>query len=150
MNRVDKTGQNDETASERRDRAGKKKRIQARIIDDVFTDSVEMVKPKFEVDYQAYLDRLWEANPVIYQILNSADDIESAREKLYSYLERAERAIFDLDNDLHILEKATVRECIRVFKSIIGPVNEYRTNFSALKHLWLLAGHGRKKTNLPL
>jgi len=44
-----------------------------------------------------------------------------------------------VDNDLHILEKATVREDIRVFKSIIGPVNEYRTGVSALEILRRLA-----------
>ena len=50
-----------------------------------------------------------------------------------------------MDNNLHILEKATVRECIRVFKSIIGPVNEYRTNFSALDCLWKLANEKKEK-----
>jgi lysine 2,3-aminomutase len=64
---------------------------------------------------------------------------------MFSYLERAERAIFDVDNDLHILEKATVRECIRVFKSIIGPVNEFRTQVSALDCLWKLAKRKRKE-----
>ena len=34
--------------------------IQTVIIDDVFTDVVEMVKPRFEVNYDAYLDRLWD------------------------------------------------------------------------------------------
>ena len=114
-------------------------RVQSKIIDDVFTDAVVMVKPRFEVDLEAYLDRLWEANPEIYQRLKKAGDLEQAREGLYSYLEGAEREIFKLDNDLHILEKSTVRECIRVFKSIIGPINEYRTGSSALDCLWKLA-----------
>ncbi|HUU26335.1 MAG TPA: KamA family radical SAM protein [archaeon] len=119
--------------------------IQSKIIDDVFTDAVEMVKPRFEVNYYAYLDRLWEANPEIYSCLKSASDLEEAREALYSYLERAEREIFKLDNDLHILEKATVRECIRAFKSIIGPINEYRTGVSALDYLWKLARGKREE-----
>ena len=119
--------------------AAARPRIQSKIIDDVFTDAVEMVKPRFEVDLEAYLDRLWEANPEIYQRLKKAGDLEQAREGLYSYLERAEREVFKLDNDLHILEKSTVRECIRVFKSIIGPINEYRTGSSALDCLWKLA-----------
>lgn len=115
------------------------KPIQTKIIDDVFTDAVEMVKPKFEVNYDAYLKRLWEVNPEIYKLLKKAPGLERARDKLYSFLEKAERRVFDVDNDLHILEKATVRECIRAFKSIIGPINEYRTEFSALDCLWKLA-----------
>jgi lysine 2,3-aminomutase len=120
------------------------KRSQTRIIDDVFTDAVEMFKPRFEVDYEAYLNRLWEANSEIYNLLKNAPTLEEAREAMYSYLERAEREIFKVENDLHILEKATVRECIRAFKSIIGPVNEYRTEVSALDCLWKLARNKRE------
>ncbi len=116
-----------------------RKVIRTKTIDDVFTDEIEMVKPRFEVNYDAYLNRLWEANPEIYKCLKEASDLEKARDTLYSYLERGERKIFEIENDLHILEKATVRECIRVFKSIIGPVNEYRTGVSALDCLWKLS-----------
>ena len=121
------------------------KRIGTKIIDDVFSDEISIFKPKFEVDYEAYLDRLWNANPAIHTILKKAPDLESARNGLYTYLEQAERKIFDVDNDLHILEKATVREGIRVFKSIIGPVNEYRTGVSALDILWRLAQNKREE-----
>jgi len=110
-----------------------------RIIDDVFTDEISLLQPRFEANYSAYLQRLWEANPEIYEILLKADSLENARDNLYSYLSQKERAVFDIANSLHILEKATVRECVRVFKSIIGPVNEYRTGVSALKILWELA-----------
>lgn len=113
--------------------------ISTTIIDDVFTDAVAIVKPVFEVDYDAYLDRLWEANEEISRLLRKAADLEIARDALYVYLERSERAVFALDNDLHILEKATVRECVRVFRSVIGPVNEFRTGVSALDCLWKLA-----------
>ncbi|MBD3290718.1 KamA family radical SAM protein [candidate division KSB1 bacterium] len=104
-----------------------------------------MVKPKFEVDYDAYLNRLWEANPEIHECLKKADDLESARDEVFNYLDRAERDIFKLDNELHILEKATVRECIRVFKSILGPINEQRTQVSALDCLWKLARGKREE-----
>ncbi len=96
-------------------------------------------RDKFEVDIDAYVSRLWEANPNVYTLLKEASDLEQAREQMYSYLERSERKIFDVDNDLHILEKSTVRETIRVLKSIIGPVNEYRTGVSALGYLYKLA-----------
>jgi len=121
------------------------KLVGTKIIDDVFTDEIALLKPRFEVDYEAYLKRLWEANPEIQNLLKAAPDIEAARDSLYSYLESAERAIFDLENDLHILEKATVRECIRVFKSIIGPINEFRTGTSALGILWKLARDRREE-----
>lgn len=109
-----------------------RKVLHTRIIDDVFTDAVDAVKPRFHVNIDAYVDRLWEASPKIHEILKTSQDLEDARLKMYEYLEKAERRIFDVDNDLHILEKSTVREAIRVMKSIIGPVNEYRTDFSAL------------------
>jgi len=118
-----------------------------RIIDDVLADDAAKLKPRFEVDYEAYLDRLWQANDEIFRILKESQDLDTARDALFSYLERAERDIFQLENDLHILEKATVRECIRAFKSIIGPVNEYRTGVSALEHLWKLAQD--KRNELP-
>jgi len=120
-------------------------RKNTKIIDDVFTDSIEMIKPRFEVDYNAYKERLWEANPEIFKRLKQAKSLEQARDEIFSYLEMAEREIFKTDNDLHILEKATVRECIRAFKSIIGPVNEYRTGFSALDCLWKLALNRQKE-----
>lgn len=113
--------------------------LQTRIIDDIFTDAVDSVKPRFEVDIEAYVNRLWEANPDIFVLLKEAATADEAREKLYAFLERSERRIFEVDNDLHILEKSTVREAIRVFKSIIGPVNEYRTGVSALKFLFRLS-----------
>ena len=102
------------------------------IENDVITDVLEMERPRLVVDYDQYLNLLWEANPEITGLLRRSPTVEKARHHLYSYLETAERAIFDVDNELHILEKATVRECIRVFKSIIGPINEKRTQVSAL------------------
>jgi len=113
--------------------------ISTKIFDDVFTDEVSLFKPHFKADYEAYLNRLWESGPEIYNILLTAKDLEVAREAVYGYLDREERKVFDVDNDLHILEKSTVRECIRVFRSILGPINEFRTGFSALDSLWKLA-----------
>lgn len=109
------------------------------LLDDVFTDEVNLFKPHFELNYEAYVQRLWDSNPDIYQLLKSADALETARDALYNYLDKSERKVFEIGNDLHILEKATVRECIRVFRSIIGPVNEHRTGSSALDTLWKLA-----------
>lgn len=117
----------------------KLKWISTKLLDDVFTDEVSLFKPHFEVDYEAYLQRLWDSNPDIYEILKNAGELAEARDMLYNYLERSERKIFEIYNDLHILEKSTVRESIRVFRSVIGPINEFRTEFSALDALWKLA-----------
>ncbi|MCB0295659.1 MAG: hypothetical protein KDG51_10575, partial [Calditrichaeota bacterium] len=42
--------------------------LSTKIIDDVFTDEITLLKPRFAVDDTVYLQRLWEANPEIYQI----------------------------------------------------------------------------------
>jgi lysine 2,3-aminomutase len=123
----------------------KLKWVSTRLLDDVFTDEVSLFKPEFKVDYEAYLQRLWDSNTDIYNILKTANSLEAARDELFNYLDRAERKVFNVDNDLHILEKSTVRECIRVFRSIIGPINEFRTEFSALDSLWKLAQNRRKE-----
>ena len=123
--------------------APKLKWLSTKLLDDVFTDEVSLFKPHFEVDYEAYIQRLWESNPEIYEILRASVSLDSARDSMYNYLEKAERKVFALDNDLHILEKSTVRESIRVFRSIIGPINEFRTEFSALDSLWKLAQNKR-------
>lgn len=117
----------------------KVKWVSTKILDDVFTDEVSLFKPHFDVDYETYLQRLWDSNPEIYKILQSANNLEEARDAVFSYLERAEREVFAVDRELHILERSTVRVCIRVFKSILGPINEFRTEFSALDSLWKLA-----------
>ena len=117
-----------------------------RIVDDVFADSVEMLKTRFEYDYHTYINMLWGSNTTIHELLKGSPGLEEVRDAMYIYLEKAERRIFDIDNDLHILEKATVRECIRVFRSIIGPINEKRTGTSALKTLWELA-QGREEAD---
>jgi len=123
----------------------KLKWLSTKLLDDVFTDEVSLFKPHFTVDYDAYIQRLWDSNPDIYEILKSSNNLESARDAMYTYLEKAERKVFALDNDLHILEKSTVRQSIRVFRSIIGPINEFRTEFSALDSLWKLAQNKREE-----
>lgn len=119
--------------------------LSTKIIDDVFTDEITLLKPRFAVDDTVYRQRLWEANPEIYQILQNAPDLEAARDQLFTYLEKAERQVFALENDLHILEKSVVRHSISVFKSIIGPINEKRTGFSALECLRKLARNQGKE-----
>ncbi len=88
---------------------------------------------------EKYVEILWAANPQIYDILKGASGLEEAREQLYSYLEYTERSIFPRDSGVHVLLKATIRECIRVMYQIIAPSNEETVEFSALENLWRLA-----------
>jgi lysine 2,3-aminomutase len=143
MSTVTDSEKNENTSKKSTPLTPKLKWLSTKLLDDVFTDEVSLFKPHFEVDYEAYIQRLWDSNSDIYEILKNSKDLETARDSLYNYLEKAERKIFALDNDLHILEKSTVRECIRVFRSIIGPINEFRTEFSALDSLWKLAQNKR-------
>jgi len=120
------------------------------VTDDVLADVLEMEKPRFVVDYDRYLQHLWEANPEIAELLRAAQSLEGARDSLYTYLERAERRVFDVDNDLHVLEKTQVRHSIRIMRSIIGPINELRTEVSALDCLWKLAQERREELQWPV
>lgn len=112
------------------------------IHEDIFQDRFEVSPAAIKHIPKSSLPELWMANPDIYEILQQAADLEHAREDLYIYLGRCEDRVFAVDNDYHILEKATIRECVRVFKSIIGPINEMRTGTSALKYLFELSRGG--------
>lgn len=90
-------------------------------------------------DRNKYLAVLWEANPAIHEILLNADELESLRDSLYSYIERVERSIFAADTTQHVMIRATIRECVRTIRDIIGPSVEKETGISALNHLWALA-----------
>ncbi len=120
------------------------------VTEDVISEVLEEEKPRFVVDYDTYLKTLWEANPELHAILKGCTALEEARDRVFGYLERTERAVFDTDNSYHVLEKATVRDCIRVFKSVIGPINEQRTEFSALDCLWKLATDRRDELSCEI
>ncbi|UCG49021.1 MAG: KamA family radical SAM protein, partial [Phycisphaerales bacterium] len=127
-------------ANERREKGRQEPKTPGtRTLDAGLTDSAATFATALEEDYKTSLERLWQANPDIHRILQEAPDREAARDAVYACLEKSERAIFQTHSDLHILEKATVRDCITVFRSIIGPINELRTEVSALDCLWRLA-----------
>jgi len=112
---------------------------QAKIMDDLLNGRATLYKPRFEVDGNAYVQRLWDANPEIHNILLEADNLERARDDLFTYLEITSRKIFRLKSEMHLLNKAAIRESVRVFKSVLAPVNEKRSGTSALQVLWSLA-----------
>jgi lysine 2,3-aminomutase len=85
------------------------------------------------------VEALWSAGPEFHAMLRDSTNLEDARDKTYEFLFRCEREVFSADNETHPLEKANIRECIRVFCSVIGPINEKKTKFSALEILWKIA-----------
>ncbi|MFC1743172.1 KamA family radical SAM protein [Candidatus Riflebacteria bacterium] len=104
-------------------------------------NNVVRKEKKFGVtaEFSNSLKLLWKANPAIFKILKNANTLTKARNELFNYLNERERKILGLGSPLNIVEKTTVRESIRVFKSIIAPVNEMRTEISSLDCLWKLA-----------
>ncbi|HEQ98234.1 MAG TPA: KamA family radical SAM protein [candidate division Zixibacteria bacterium] len=117
------------------------------INEDIFRDRIEATPAQIEKIFETDLPEFWLANPDIYELLKQSEDIEEARKSLYDYLNACEGKVFEIDNDLHILEKANIRESVRVFKSIIAPINEKRTGSSAISYLFMLA-HGLPPENI--
>lgn len=118
------------------------------IDDDIFQDRFDASTEELQEILQSDLPELWLSNPDIYDILKSSPDLETARRRMFAFLNRCEDRIFETDNDLHILEKNTIRECVRTFKSIIGAINEKRTKNSALTYLHRLA-RGTSPDEIP-
>lgn len=108
-------------------------------VDDVFTDEMSLMQAKLDVDYGQYVSRLEEANPDMFSILKQAESLEQARDEIFNYLEQAERKVLSVENTMHVLENATVRDAIRACKSVMAPINESRTKVSALETLWRIA-----------
>jgi lysine 2,3-aminomutase len=77
--------------------------------------------------------------PSIYRLLQDSSSVEAACENLYIYLNNQEKDLYGADGDLHPLEHATARECIKVLKTLIAPRNEAQVGFSTLDYVWQLA-----------
>ncbi|MGD8599113.1 MAG: KamA family radical SAM protein [Anaerolineae bacterium] len=84
------------------------------------------------------LRRLRQADRQAYQILRGSDTAAAARERLRTHLMRREADLYRSDNDLHPLDHARARQCIRILKNILAPRNEAEAGFSTLDHLWQL------------
>lgn len=97
------------------------------------------IRTDFEDIFDKYTAMLWQSNDDIYQILKRSTSVEMAREQLYSYLFNLERASYESENDMHVLEKSVQRDAINVFKSILGPTNERTLGYSDIDTLWKLA-----------
>lgn len=82
---------------------------------------------------------LREANGELFDALCQGESLELARKAVYAALESAESLTFLADRELHPLEVAIVRECVRNLRRIIAPINEKRTMTSALQGLRAIA-----------
>jgi lysine 2,3-aminomutase len=90
------------------------------------------------------LDKLWRTAPQICRLLKDSLSVDQAREKLYTYLFEREQALYARQSELHPLEHAKARQCLRVFKNIMAPRNEALVGFSTLEVLWRLLHEGRQ------
>jgi len=89
---------------------------------------------------------LFDANPSILRILVNSDTLSQARKDFGKYLNQCLEEVNDINCTLHPLEKKNTRHCIEVFRNLIAPINEHKTNHSCLNTLWKLATeHWRQK-----
>ncbi len=121
-----------------------------KFIDAVFQDRFPLLADEIDIITDQDITSLWNANPEVLEILKGSTCLEDARENLYEYLNVCEKEVFSSDNNLHPLEKSNLRECVRVFRSVIGPINEKRTQFSAIDVLWRLAREEMDKINYDI
>jgi len=85
------------------------------------------------------LDSLWEEDRTLHDLLAGSEDLEEARDRLYSYLSDLEIELRSESSDLGRLEMALALSSIDVFKGIISPANEELAGFSTLAILWRAA-----------
>jgi lysine 2,3-aminomutase len=87
----------------------------------------------------------WEAAPEVHVLLRESENLETAREKLISYLGALEWSYRrDLDN-VKSWDYILLKEAVRNTKNLISVRNERLAETSALKHLWTAARTGDSK-----
>jgi lysine 2,3-aminomutase len=91
---------------------------------------------------QKWVEKLQQAAPQIYGILEESATAEQAREDLFDHLNARERELYARSGHLHPLEHATARQCIDVFKNLLARRNESLSGVSTLETLWRLAHKG--------
>jgi lysine 2,3-aminomutase len=84
------------------------------------------------------LVRLRQASPKLFLLIAQSGAVESARRRLYRYLNGRQRALELGLRDLYSLERANMRECLGVFRNILSKRNEKLTEISALSFLYHL------------
>jgi len=94
------------------------------------------------------LEKLWRTEPKVKSILKESRHVEEARYALFDYLDRLKRDIYNQKSDtyyadLNIVQKRTVRECIRVLSNTMRTENSDLLNTLPLDMLYDLA-RGKK------
>ncbi len=95
--------------------------------------------PRSQQLQAAALERLWEAAPEIYRILEGSIDLNTLRTNLSKYMRKQGKRIEDDAKPPHVLEWVNMRECRRVLRQIFSRRSEDLCGFSALEVLWKLA-----------
>lgn len=75
---------------------------------------------------------VWQANPAIHRLLRGAADLETARARLFEYLNRKKQEFYNQRLEIHALEWATILRSLQVMKQVISRRNERVARFSAL------------------
>jgi lysine 2,3-aminomutase len=84
----------------------------------------------------------WEAEPEIHILLKESESVESAREKLVSYIEALDWSYRRDYDKIKSWDYILLKEAVRCFKNIISPRNERLSGDSALQYLWKAATTG--------
>jgi lysine 2,3-aminomutase len=117
---------------------------------NVFPDIDEKIAKTLDERFDEFAERMWEGSPAVRDVLASSNDVETARESLYRYVEQQERKTYEAECKTHPLEVANIHDCCRVLKNALAPINEKKTDYSALEALWLLANNRPDEIDPPL
>ena len=102
------------------------------------------MKEVISLSKEDLLEKLWRTEPKVKSILRESRHVEEARYVLFDYLDRLRRDIYNQKSDtyytdLNIVQKRTVRECIRVLSNTMRTENSDLFNASPLDLLYNLA-----------
>jgi lysine 2,3-aminomutase len=86
----------------------------------------------FEITHS---DHLAKCDPDIYRLLESDEDIEIVRKKLFSLLIDREIVLFSESCGLDDLERSNALNCIKILKNLISRRNEKLSGHSILKNM---------------
>jgi lysine 2,3-aminomutase len=125
--------------------------------------ALEMPAREAKEDKLLLINRMWESNGKIYKIIKEAENAETARKKLISYLNEKRDTLFSGEkngpySDLADNEKLIIYGIINSFQSMLQPyfidlVNKAlkrehnnAPEYSIIEYLWQLAHSGQGKT----
>lgn len=89
----------------------------------------------------AGMDRLWEEDLGLLQLLEESESLEEAREMALDYLEDLESFLLEGRDDLDPLDRSVALDWARTLRGIFTQANEGIAGFSTLESLWRIA-HG--------